>query len=365
MKKITLAFIGLAITLTANAQTNNFPPNGNVGIGNSSIYDKLTVEVNTNKRIGIQEVTRSAISDFISGGTALRFSRPEDGANGLNAIFSYLGVDNNVAIASRGDIVFAAGGASTYDYAPDVMRIKGNGNVGIGTASPGQLLHLHRDVNDVSALEIENPNSGSSAYNRLILQTAGASAFVDLYGPGFAANGAYAPNTMQVGANGTGGVNIAATNSSGALRFYTGGYADGNERLRIDNSGNLGVGTTNTYGYKFAVNGSAIATSMTVKLYSNWPDYVFRKDYQLPKLTDVKTYINAHHHLPEMPTEQQIAKDGLNLGEMNKLLVKKVEELTLYLIEQQKINQSQQAINTSLKKELDELKKDVSTLKLK
>jgi hypothetical protein len=97
--------------------------------------------------------------------------------------------------------------------------------------------------------------------------------------------------------------------------------------------GNLSIGTTDSKGYKFAVNGSAIATSMTVKLNANWPDYVFKKDYQLPSLTEVKTYIDQNHHLPEMPSEQEVIKDGLNLGEMNKLLTKKVEELTLYLIE--------------------------------
>jgi hypothetical protein len=89
-------------------------------------------------------------------------------------------------------------------------------------------------------------------------------------------------------------------------------------------------------GYQFAVNGNAIATSMTVKLYANWPDYVFKPDYELPALTDVKTYIDQNHHLPEIPSAAEIAKDGLNLGEMNKLLMKKVEELTLYLIEKDK-----------------------------
>ncbi|MFI5163410.1 MAG: hypothetical protein ACHQHN_19175 [Sphingobacteriales bacterium] len=126
----------------------------------------------------------------------------------------------------------------------------------------------------------------------------------------------------------------------------------------IDKNGNVSIGTTNPQDYKLAVNGSAIATSMTVKLYANWPDYVFKKDYQLPKLTDIKTYIDANHRLPDMPSEQQIAKDGLNLGEMNKLLVKKVEELTLYLIDQQKVNQS-------LQMEIDELKKAVSNSKPK
>ncbi len=104
--------------------------------------------------------------------------------------------------------------------------------------------------------------------------------------------------------------------------------------LIIDANGNIALNTFDSKGYKFAINGSAIATSMTVKLNSAWPDYVFKKDYQLPSLQEVKAYIDQNQHLPEIPSEQQIAKEGLNLGEMNKLLMKKVEELTLYLIEQ-------------------------------
>jgi hypothetical protein len=107
-------------------------------------------------------------------------------------------------------------------------------------------------------------------------------------------------------------------------------------RLTIDYYGNVGVNTTDTKGYKFAVNGTAVATAVTVKLNANWPDYVFKKDYTLPALSDVKAFIDQNQHLPEIPSEQEIAKNGQNLGEMNKLLLKKVEELTLYLIENQK-----------------------------
>jgi hypothetical protein len=103
-------------------------------------------------------------------------------------------------------------------------------------------------------------------------------------------------------------------------------------------------------GYLLAVNGSAIATSMTVQLNANWPDYVFKKEYPLLPLDKVKAYIDQNQRLPEIPSEQQIAKDGLNLGDMNKVLVKKVEELTLYLIDLQKQVKAQQM-------EIDELKK--------
>ena len=70
----------------------------------------------------------------------------------------------------------------------------------------------------------------------------------------------------------------------------------------------------------------------------------------MPTLTEVKNYIDLNHHLPDMPSEKEVMANGLNLGEMNKILAKKVEELTLYLIEQNKrIDEQQKQINLLLK----------------
>jgi len=134
-----------------------------------------------------------------------------------------------------------------------------------------------------------------------------------------------------------------------------GGYGDaGNAFLAVN--GNVGIGTTDTKGYNLAVNGSVIATSMTVKLYSAWPDYVFKPTYHLPSLTDVKSYIDQNHHLPDMPSGQEVAKDGINLGEMNKLLTKKVEELTLYLIEKDKQDKKREVQLISQQQQINQLK---------
>jgi len=104
-------------------------------------------------------------------------------------------------------------------------------------------------------------------------------------------------------------------------------------------SGRLAINVTdNTKAseYTLAVGGKAIAEAVTVQLQSAWPDYVFKKDYRLPALNELKAYIDQNQHLPEIPSAQQMAQEGQNLGEMNRLLLKKVEELTLYLIENQK-----------------------------
>lgn len=111
----------------------------------------------------------------------------------------------------------------------------------------------------------------------------------------------------------------------------------GTAGLRMDNGGNVSIGTAFSKGYKLAVNGPAIFTKAVVKNYSNWPDYVFDSSYQLPSLDSVSTFIQANKHLPDMPSTATVEKDGHDLGEVQKLLLKKVEELTLYVIEQNKV----------------------------
>ncbi|WP_295121064.1 hypothetical protein [uncultured Chitinophaga sp.] len=101
-------------------------------------------------------------------------------------------------------------------------------------------------------------------------------------------------------------------------------------------SANVGIGTTDTKGYKLAVAGSVIAESLKVKIQALWPDYVFAKDYHLPSIPEVEAFIKEHNHLPGIPSEAEVAKEGIDVGEMNKKLLQKVEELTLYIIQQQK-----------------------------
>ena len=129
--------------------------------------------------------------------------------------------------------------------------------------------------------------------------------------------------------------------------------------MRIDYNGNVGVGTVDTKGYKFAVAGAMVAEAVTVKLQGNWPDYVFSPTYNLLSLVDVKAYIDKNKHLPEMPSEEKVIKDGVNLGEMVRLQTKKIEELTLYLIKQDQRLQTQQKANSSLQKRINKLEKRI------
>ncbi len=99
-------------------------------------------------------------------------------------------------------------------------------------------------------------------------------------------------------------------------------------------AGNLGIGTM-TPREKLSVNGNIRAKEVKVEA-ANWPDYVFEEGYNVGTLEGLESYIKTNKHLPEMPSAREVEGNGIQLGEMNKLLLKKVEELTLYLIEQQK-----------------------------
>ncbi|MBW8683466.1 hypothetical protein [Chitinophaga rhizophila] len=99
--------------------------------------------------------------------------------------------------------------------------------------------------------------------------------------------------------------------------------------------GNVGIGTTTLGTYKLAVNGTIGAKKVKVTQ-AGWADYVFNDEYILPSLDSVEQFIKKNRHLPEIPSEAEVISDGQDVGEMNKLLLKKVEELTLYLIEMRK-----------------------------
>jgi hypothetical protein len=113
--------------------------------------------------------------------------------------------------------------------------------------------------------------------------------------------------------------------------------------------GKVGIGTallTNPNNYTLAVNGKIGAKDVQVETSSTtWPDYVFNATYQLPSLQSVEKFIQENKHLENVPSAAEVEENGHSLGEMDKILLKKVEELTLYIIQQQK--------------EIDELKKKI------
>jgi len=137
--------------------------------------------------------------------------------------------------------------------------------------------------------------------------------------------------------------------------------------MTITSGGNVGIGTgTSAPDQKLTVNGIIHTEEVRVDLTVPGPDYVFEKEYDLLSLLDLEAYINQNKHLPEVPSAKQMAEEGLNLKEMNLLLLKKVEELTLHLIEVNKKTENLLQENNELKlqvSQLDQLKAEIETIK--
>lgn len=133
-----------------------------------------------------------------------------------------------------------------------------------------------------------------------------------------------------------------------------GTFIDGSGSAFIEGNtvvmGNIGIGTSNfTDGattYRISVKGKIRAEE--VKVYNTWADYVFAPTYILPSLKEVENYIAKNGHLPNVPSAKEIKEKGLELGEMSKIQQEKIEELTLYMIQQNK--------------EIEELKSQVKLL---
>lgn len=100
--------------------------------------------------------------------------------------------------------------------------------------------------------------------------------------------------------------------------------------------GNVGIGTKNLQNYKLAVEGTIGARKIKVTQETTWADYVFASDYKLLPLQDLETYIKQHQHLPDVPSATEVATNGIDIGDMQTILLKKIEELTLYMIELKK-----------------------------
>ena len=190
------------------------------------------------------------------------------------------------------------------------------GNVGIGTINPTAKLEIYN-----GSVLVNTPRTSTGSIIPIAVGTQ--------YYTGTPTKGLAGLYHIESGTSGFG--------QSGGLGFYT--SSDDilpTEKVRITNNGNVGIGTTDTKGYKLAVGGDIIAERVVVKLTGTWPDYVFKKNYGLRPLEQVEQFINQNSHLPEVPSAQEITDKGIDVGAMNAKLLQKVEELTLYLIEQNK-----------------------------
>ncbi|MBN2036614.1 MAG: hypothetical protein JW768_07730 [Chitinispirillaceae bacterium] len=217
-------------------------------------------------------------------------------------------------------------------------------SVGIGTTNPG------------GKCEVAVPLQGSISWDLIIRNSDEPQATLGkghgikfAYGYGSTNQNKYAGIASLYGDNWYAGIT--------ALVFYTAdlnNYPPVGERMRITGAGKVGIGDT-APSEKLDVNGNIKGDTVkcaAVKINGwmlNAPDYVFEKGYELPSLREVEKHIALKKHLPDVPSASEIKKDGLDLAEMNMTLLRKVEELTIYAIEQNKRLENQQKQINGLK----------------
>ncbi|MEL6560877.1 MAG: hypothetical protein AAFQ94_21965 [Bacteroidota bacterium] len=254
-------------------------------------------------------------------------------STGLNS--GYLGFKVPASNTTNGD----------YD-----MIINQEGNIGMGTLDPfgstnNYGIQIARGTH--SSLLVGSPNT--SNYGGIIQTSDGRHRI--FIGANYYDDGTDSWKNFQSG-KGSAGISLYADEGQWgtSIDFLT-SQADGNsiKRMSIKGNGNIGIGTTNPDA-KLAVNGQVHSQEVLVDM-DGWSDFVFADDYHLQSLEKVEEFINENSHLPEIPSEAEVLKNGIKLGEMDAKLLQKIEELTLYLIEQNK--------------EIQSLKKELTTLKRK
>jgi hypothetical protein len=344
---------------------------GNVGIGTANPNGTLSVSGNNSNGV-LTYVNNDASTGF----AGIRVTDSGSAVNGLmleylNSGFSPIGVlgPNMGAIFSHSS---ASGGLVVGTNAPapvrfftgnltaERMRIDGSGNVGIGI-TPGNVFSgvyaaplvtmsqsdtATSSSNSAGPLVLVNPNNAAGNLASILFAVKNQSGNIE--------------GNAQIAAQFT---SVAGTGNSypaSDLLFLTNVAAGPAERMRITSTGNVGIGTPNPCANgqapancKLSVAGAIQAKEVVVN--TGWSDYVFQPGYRLWPLSEVSAYVQANHHLPDIPSETEVKEKGVSLGEMQAKLLAKVEELTLHMIEAEKRNTTLMRQNRELQERVERL----------
>lgn len=324
VKSLELIIIILISFSSINAQNNVFPSTGNVGIG--------TVVPNAKLHIGgsNQEV-RFDYAESNSYYGSLRWAGLQLGNNGGNRIVAGRtsqggGLDFYVNNTNDG---------ADYSVVPDgilAMKLSPNGNVGIGTNLPQVRLHIGVDVLNNTPNHSPNMSADLFASNGIVVSEGKSISYSNSYeSHGYSRydyNGSYSTEGRMV--------HFGYYGLSFATRQGLGLIIKGNDN-------NVGIGTADPT-EKLSVNGNIRAKKLIISQ-QNWSDYVFNKGYKLRSLSEVNNFLKANQHLPDIPSASEVLENGINVGDMQALLLKKIEELTLYVIQLNKNIELQKIIN--------------------
>ncbi|MBO3698679.1 hypothetical protein [Roseivirga sp. E12] len=310
---------------------------GNVGIGTTSPQDRFQVSN------GVISNQQNIVSNSVYTILNARSNRAVDDYGGLNSEYFRMNLVTEGPSTTGGssehrkaDLRFALRN-TTDDVFSDRLTVKSNGNVGIGTTSPNHMLDVAGDAEVEGILNINKHGITKirGSYLHLNSNESQSSSFIDFQD----SNGTY--YRMGTGIESNGAFSISNVDSS-------------EELLKITSGGSM---------YLFGVlESKKIKVSVDP---GNWPDYVFAPSYELRALSEVEQYIKANQHLPEVPAAKEIETNGLDLGAMDATLLKKVEELTLYLIQESKEKDDLKKENKELKETLNEVLKRLDALEKK
>ncbi len=334
---VILAFVASGLSLNAQTDTTingaTFLANGNVGIGEASPGQPLAV-------IGSASFRDGQNLDILLGrpagknGIVLNYS----GYSGYSR-FNIINFPNSTT--SRRYTLFSFNGTSG-------LAITKSGRIGIGTSNPLAKLHVKNGDNSYGAILANSTESAFGLYTKSL----GRIANTEMFRLGLKYN--------ESENNGFISFYRGSSSSGGFLGFST----NGNERIRITKNGNVGIGTASP-DEKLVVDGSVRSEEVRVEVVGA-PDYVFAPAYELITLKEVEDYIDENSHLPEIPSAIEMETNGVELGVMNMCLLKKIEELTLYTIDQEKrLLKQQEKIKTleAQQAQIDVLAKELQALR--
>nr|NQU89975.1 hypothetical protein [Bacteroidota bacterium] len=234
-----------------------------------------------------------------------------------------------------------------------------SGNVGIGINEPGEALEVNGNIRQSSGHQIESEKICSRSENGLKLfnsrqqgicisnkgtvgiNTANPATTLDVNGK-TKTRSFQMPDPAPDGSESIEGCVLQSCDAYGNARWVPQSAIDdgdwtknGTEILYTDRR--VSIGTSGYKDYQLAVAGQIAAHGVKITLHVPASDYVFEKDYKLKPLTELEDYIHQNKHLPDIPSADEFEENGYNIGEMDDLLLKKIEELTLYTIEQDKL----------------------------
>ncbi|NER12976.1 hypothetical protein GWK08_05965 [Leptobacterium flavescens] len=316
MKKIIFTILLAGASIGLNAQ-NTFPASGNVGIGTTNTSNGI-LTVNGDSSINLLRLE----NDGYGNEASLRLRSKSSSGGTLHSDISLFASGTN-----QGYLGFKVphnNGVNTgYD-----MIINHEGKVGIGTTNPDEKLDVNGSIKMLSG-------AYGAAYFKYSYSTGNTNSRSWIMANDFYDWGDF-------------GIYQSPNQTSSDLQQYIQNY-----RFYINRDGDIGIGTVTPNGWKLAVNGKIRAKE--IKVDTGWSDFVFEKDYDLPTLTEVEEHIKEKGHLKDIPSAKEVAENGILLGEMDSKLLQKIEELTLYTINQEKRIKELEKTNKKLLQVLEKL----------